>query len=182
MSALQMPAPRWTRDAGVLLQSSAIERRPGAEAAREEAWTGRERRQEIRYETCDPVQVHLLDLAGLRVPGVVRDISKSGLRVEISMPVVFGARLKIRLRSHAIFGEVRYCRKAMNAYQVGVAIDDVYFSPRVADETGAKPELSSLASHTLARFIVDDHLYPPYGNFVESHCRRLPPASSAGVQ
>jgi hypothetical protein len=145
-------------EAGILIQSSVPALYPGPEIARRDTWSGQERRREVRYETSDPVQVYFLDLGGLSLPGVVRDISRSGLRVEIGIPLVQGARLKIRLRNHSIFGEVRYCRKGMGGYHAGVAIDDVYFAPGVAARTDAKPEMSGQESHALARFIVDDHL------------------------
>jgi len=181
MAAVEKSEATCSREAGVLIQSTINERCPGPEAARRDTWSGPERRREIRYETCDPVQVYLHDLASPKIAGVVRDISRSGLRLEISMPVVPGARLKIRLRSHAIFGQVRYCRKAMDAYQAGVTISDVYFAPGVASRSDAKPEMSGQASHALARCIVDDHLYAACSDFVESR-RRMPPDSSAGVQ
>jgi PilZ domain len=177
MTAVQT-SETFARKAGPMIQTSIAERF----SARPAEWGGPERRREKRYETCDPVQVYLLDHAGLQIPGVVRDVSKSGLRVEISFPVVAGARLKIRLRSHVIFGEVRYCRESGDAWQAGVAIDDVYFSPNGTSRAGAEPDAPRQASHALARFIVDDHLYDPCGDFVESHRHRMPPVSNDGVQ
>jgi len=175
----------FARKAGALIRGSVAETcsaRPTGPAA----WSGPERRRETRYETCDPVQVYLLDHAGLHIPGVVRDISKSGLRVEIGLPVVAGTRLKIRLRSHVIFGEVRYCRESGGACQVGVAIDGVYFSPS-GTSRAAEADAPRQESHALARFIVDDHLYAPESDFVESHHieshhHRMPPVSNDGVQ
>jgi hypothetical protein len=177
MTAVQT-SETFARKAGALIRNSIAERF----SARPAAWSGPERRRETRYETCDPVQVYLLDLAGLQIPGVIRDISKSGLRVEIGFPVVAGARLKIRLRSHVIFGEVRYCRESGDAWQAGVAIDDVYFSPNGACRAGAQPDAPRQASHALARLIVDDHLYAACDDFVESHRHRMPPVSNDGVQ
>jgi len=86
-------------------------------------WTGREKRREHRYATCDPVSVVLLDYAGLRVPGVLRDVSKSGFRVEIGLPVHQGAKLKLGLHDQIIFAVARYCRRTADTYQVGAFIE-----------------------------------------------------------
>jgi PilZ domain len=185
MPAVQT-AEIFARKAGALIRSSAGEKCSPRREAPRDTWSGPERRRETRYETCDPVQVYLLDLAGLQLPGVVRDISKSGLRLEIGLPVVAGARLKIRLRSHVIFGEVRYCRESGDVWQAGVAMDDVYFSPQAASRA-AEPDASRQESHALARFIVDDHLYAPASDsieshHIESHHHRMPPVSNDGVQ
>jgi len=165
------------RKAGALIRSSLAERFP----ANRSDWRGPERRREVRYATCDPAEVQLLDLAGLQIPGIVRDLSKNGLCVEIALPVTPGARLKIRLRSHAIFGEVRYCRRTADAYQVGVAIQDVYFAPTIASRIGMEPEVSGQENRELARFILDDHLCSPFNGFAESK-RRLPFASKVAAQ
>lgn len=104
----------------------------GAGIAEEEAvgWTGPERRREHRYVTCDPVNVVLLDCMGLRVSGVLRDVSKSGFRVEIDLPVQKGARLKLTLHNQIIFAGARYCRKTADTYQVGASIEWIYLSRR----------------------------------------------------
>jgi hypothetical protein len=91
-----------------------------------------EKRREIRYATCEVVDICILEMAGLRLAGILRDVSKNGLRIELSMPLHAGARLEIVLRNHAIiFGEARYCRLGGDAYQVGVVIEDIYYPKRV---------------------------------------------------
>lgn len=102
----------------------------GTGIAEEDAvgWTGPEKRREHRYVTCDPVNVVLLDSAGLPVSGVLRDVSKSGFRVEIDLPVHRGDRLKLTLRGQIIFAVARYCRRTADTYQVGASIERIYFS------------------------------------------------------
>jgi hypothetical protein len=91
-----------------------------------------EKRREIRYATCEVVDICILEMAGLRMAGILRDVSKNGLRIELSMPLNAGARLEIVLRNHAIiFGEARYCRLGGDAYQVGVVIEDIYYPKHV---------------------------------------------------
>jgi hypothetical protein len=90
-----------------------------------------EKRREVRYATCEVVDICILEMAGLRLAGILRDVSKNGLRIELSMPLNAGARLEVVLRNHAIiFGEARYCRLGGDAYQVGVVIEDIYYPKR----------------------------------------------------
>jgi hypothetical protein len=91
-----------------------------------------EKRREVRYATREVVDICILEMAGLRLAGILRDVSRNGLRIELSMPLNAGARLEIVLRNHAIiFGEARYCRLGGDAYQVGVVIEDIYYPKRV---------------------------------------------------
>lgn len=95
-----------------------------------------EKRREMRYATCEPVEVYLLDVNNLHLSGVVRDISKSGMRIELDMPLKAGDRLEVLLQNTAIvFTEVRYCRRSGECYHVGMKIDDVYYPKRVPSRT-----------------------------------------------
>jgi hypothetical protein len=86
-----------------------------------------EKRREARYETCEAVEVSILDGENRRLRGILRDVSRSGLRVELSQPVNPGARLEVVLYNRAIiFGEARYCRASIDSYHVGMAISDIY--------------------------------------------------------
>jgi hypothetical protein len=88
-----------------------------------------ERRREPRFPTNEPVQVCILEARSERVAGTILDISRSGLRVEVRVPVSKTVHLEIILPNQVIiFGETRYCRRHAGAYQVGVSIDDVYFA------------------------------------------------------
>jgi hypothetical protein len=87
-----------------------------------------EKRREARYETCEAVGVNILDGDNRRLQGILRDVSRSGLRVELSHPVEPGAHLEVVLNNRAIiFGEARYCQASTHSYQVGVAIEDIYY-------------------------------------------------------
>jgi hypothetical protein len=87
-----------------------------------------EKRREARYETCEAVGVSILDGENRRLQGILRDVSRSGLRVELSQPVAPGAHLEVVLYNRAIiFGEARYCRASTHSYQVGVVIEDIFY-------------------------------------------------------
>jgi hypothetical protein len=89
-----------------------------------------DRRRETRYPTNDSVEVLLLEAGGgPPMKGRALDVSRAGLRLELPTPVGKGLRLKIVLRDRTIiFGETRYCRHLSPLYQVGVAIEVVYYA------------------------------------------------------
>ena len=92
-----------------------------------------EKRKEKRFETCEVVEVCVLEMASERLHGILRDVSRSGLGLELSLPVNTGASVEIVLRNRAIiFGEVRYCRHQDRSYQVGVAIEDIYYPKSIS--------------------------------------------------
>lgn len=133
-------------------------------------WAGPEKRKERRYPTCDPVDVFLLDFAGLRVSGMLRDVSKNGFRVEIDLPVHKGAWLKLTLRDQIIFAVTRYCRRTSDTYQVGAAIEwicgarQMYMagvSRTTAGENVQPDDRNSAAQERqeLASAIIDCHMF-----------------------
>ena len=89
-----------------------------------------ERRKEKRYATNDHVEISLLDAGGgPRLWGTVLDVSRNGLRIELATPITKGVRVEVVLPVRAIiFGETRYCRRALNLYHIGLAIEDVYYA------------------------------------------------------
>ena len=90
---------------------------------------GVERRREKRYATCEPVDVCLLNMNEMHLSGTLRDISKSGLRIEVDVPVKAGDRMEVVLQGKAvIFAEVRYCRQTGGSYQVGSLIEEVFWA------------------------------------------------------
>jgi|SRR5579871_2874530 len=92
---------------------------------------GSERRQEARYNCADPCEIRVEPGARERVPGTVRDVSRSGLRLEITVPVLKGSFIEVMLpKEVVIFGEVRYCRPGSGTYQVGVQIQEVFYGTR----------------------------------------------------
>jgi PilZ domain len=154
---------------------------------------GPERRREVRYATCDAVEVSVLDVPGFQVRGVLRDVSKNGLRVELGLPVEPGARLRIVLRDRAIiFAAACYCRNTGRSFQVGAAIKGVYHPKSTGEPIGTDLLLPSGVWHDepastpgtgkpqpnrdLAQAIIDDHMS---AGATGSH--RMPPFSDAGV-
>jgi hypothetical protein len=127
-----------------------------------------EKRREVRYETCEAVDVSILEEESQRLPGILRDVSRSGLRIELSLAVKAGARLEVVLRNRAIiFGEARYCVRSANTYQVGVVIEDIYYPRNVPaaithDERRRRiPQPTSTApASDHARRLGSDHVSP----------------------
>ena len=128
--------------------------------SRSPAERGTERRREPRYPACEIVEVQVIGASGGRFRGLVLDISRSGLKIEIGKPLSQGAHLEILLPERAIIiGEARYCRSKNKLYQVGVKIEGIYFNHAVSSRHVDK-EL--LAGHKnllpLAAMEVNNHL------------------------
>jgi len=121
---------------------------------------GGERRKEIRYATCNAVKVSLADVPELQVPGIVRDVSKSGLRVELALPISTGVRLRISFfRGAFVLAEVRYCRRTEYTYQVGAEIEKVHCTSRTSSVLLPfdSPD-SLLETHELVHSILERHI------------------------
>jgi len=104
-----------------------------------------EKRREMRYATCEVVEVYLLDRNNLHLSGVVRAISNSGMHIELDMPLKPGDRVEVLLQNMAIvFGEVRYCRSSGAPYHVATRIDDVYYPKQVPSRI-SNPDCSERA-------------------------------------
>ena len=93
-----------------------------------------DRRCNTRYATNDPAKIKLLGAGGgPSVDGTVLDVSRGGLRIESPARFDTGLRLQIVLPDRTvIFGESRYCRQVSRHYQVGVAIEIVYYAQPLA--------------------------------------------------
>ena len=133
-----------------------------------------EKRRETRYAICEPVEVYLLDMNNLRLTGMLRDISKSGMRIELDMPVKAGDRVEILLQNKAIvFAEVRHCRRTGESYQVGTVIDDVYYPKAAASSRTSKTAGSETTSKQVTQRTSFDEKRP--GNSPERHDLSLAP-------
>jgi hypothetical protein len=124
-----------------------------------------EKRRETRYEICEAVEVSILEMPVRCTPGVLRDVSRSGFRLELSEPVVEGARLEVVLRNQAIiFGEARHCRHSAGTYQVGVVIEDIYYPKPVSAtnilEDGRSPGYLQSTKLGFGRVAKDDPKAP----------------------
>jgi PilZ domain len=88
---------------------------------------GMEKRKERRYPTNDAADVKLLPDDGKHLPGTIIDISKSGLRLELSTGLTKGRRIEIITfpAGLIIFGEVKYCRRVGAVFHAGVQIEGV---------------------------------------------------------
>jgi hypothetical protein len=93
-----------------------------------------ERLPETRYETHDAAEVCILEPDLSRVAATVLDVSRSGLRIRVKKPVGKNIRLEIFLPNRAIiFGETSYCRAVSGGYDIGIAIEDVYYAQPVSE-------------------------------------------------
>lgn len=142
-----------------------------------------ERRREVRYSTYEEVQVSLLDFSSLEVSGVLRDVSRSGFRVELILPVSTGGRVKVTIRDKlVIFATARYCRREGDTFQVGASIDAMFCPSALVARTPerhATPNLNVSASECrdLARAIIDDHILFGSGNRARSRSASDSPSS-----
>ncbi len=90
-----------------------------------------EKRREARYPCNDPAQVRRLSGDTGLVPGIVLDISRSGMRVETRVQLQRAAGVEVILPGNAIvLGEVRYSRRVAQSYHAGILIEDVYYARR----------------------------------------------------
>jgi len=84
-----------------------------------------ERRKEPRYPTEARAEVTEFGSQGRRhLEARMMNISKSGLRLRLSEPLVPGARVRVHFGEVLAFGEVRWCRDLCgDAFDAGVKID-----------------------------------------------------------
>jgi hypothetical protein len=128
---------------------------------------------------------------GFQVRGVLRDVSKNGLGVELGLPVDPGARLRIVLHDRAIiFAVASYCRNTARSFHVGAAIKGVYHPKGTGEQIGTDLLLpsgvwqdepvstpgagKSQPCRDLALSIIDDHMWA-------RATHRMPPMPYAGV-
>jgi hypothetical protein len=102
-----------------------------------------ERRREARYPTSDAAEVEVRHGEILRMPAMVVDVSRSGLRLELPAAVGRGEQVKISLpRQVIILGEIRYCRRSGIVYHAGVLIQEVFYAQPVPDRHISDDEMS----------------------------------------
>ena len=102
-----------------------------------------ERRRETRYPTQDAAEVEVRHGEILRIPAMVVDVSRSGLRLELPLAVGRGELVKIMLpRQAVILGEIRYCKRAGIVYHAGVLIQDVFQVQAASGDHLSPEELS----------------------------------------
>jgi Flp pilus assembly pilin Flp len=88
-----------------------------------------ERRRDHRYSTNDQAVVEVLGTNIQRLPALVLDVSRSGLRLGIQTRIGQFAQVEITLpREVVIFGEVRSCRPVGTGFHAGVLIAELLHS------------------------------------------------------
>lgn len=102
-----------------------------------------ERRRETRYPTQDVAEVEVRHGEILRMPAMVVDVSRSGLRLELPNLVGRGEQVKITLpRQVVILGEIRYCRRVGDIFNAGVLIQEIFQGQPTPDSHLTADELS----------------------------------------
>src|SRR6202140_3512321 len=87
-----------------------------------------ERRWEPRYTTNDPAVVKVLPAGTTHASGLVLDISRFGLRVQLPMSLDKGMEVKVTMPlGVVVVGQVRYCRPVDSAFQVGISTKEVIY-------------------------------------------------------
>ena len=85
-----------------------------------------EKRREARYPTHDPAEVEIVKSEASPIPATVLDVSRSGLRLRLTMAIEKSTEIKITLqRNVVIFGQVRHCRRTGDAFEAGILIQDL---------------------------------------------------------
>jgi len=94
-----------------------------------------ERRWEPRYTTSDPAAVKVLPAGTTHASGLVLDISRFGLRVQLPMSLDKGMEVKVTMPLGVIVvGQVRYCRRVDSTFQVGISTREVIYPPEEQEQ------------------------------------------------
>jgi PilZ domain len=82
-------------------------------------------RDEQRYD-CSPERALIQTETGADLIATVRDVSRSGMRIELDAMLVAGQKATVRLPRIILNGTVRYCRsQSPGRFGVGIAIEQV---------------------------------------------------------
>ena len=84
-----------------------------------------ERRKDVRSPIHLDVEFHVLGREGSRMPGHVRDVSESGLRLTTHAALERGMFLRIVIDDSVLFGEVRYCCPWMGGFVSGLLVEQM---------------------------------------------------------
>ncbi len=123
-----------------------------------------DRRWEPRYTTHDPATVKVLPAGKAQIPGLVLDISRFGLGVELPVPLDKGVEVKITMPFDVVvLGQVRYTVPREAAFHVGIFTREVIYDrpeqePHIHDDVLAlfaigrgltAPEVIRLKDHLI---------------------------------
>lgn len=96
-----------------------------------------EGRREPRLPVQLPGAVLALSGEGERsVPGMVLDVSLSGLRLRIPQSVASGTMIFVEMASTLVVGEVRHCVEKNGHFEVGIEITDVLSDIKLRRDSG----------------------------------------------
>ena len=86
-----------------------------------------ERRSQPRIPTagvCDVVVIS--PLTSEKLPGMVVDVSRSGLQLELGQLIESGSIIQVHLRTLSIFGQVASCRQnGSSRFRVGIVTGNI---------------------------------------------------------
>jgi len=85
-----------------------------------------EKRKYARFPTDDLAEIKLI-YPNVSEPLSIRvlDVSKEGLKVRLSHPLLTGITVEVRTLHALVFAEVRYCVEVGDFFEAGVQIQDV---------------------------------------------------------
>lgn len=84
-----------------------------------------ERRSEPRFECQAEAELTIVDRTITTIPAIVRNVSKSGLRIAADTPMNPGVQVRIKLDGLTVFGEVRHCHAKGKLFESGVRTRNV---------------------------------------------------------
>jgi hypothetical protein len=80
-------------------------------------------RRETRFMANQSVTITLFDEVDIRITGTIRNISGTGIGLELDRPVRPGTALKVDLDDGPMLGEVIYCHQEEWSYYAGVELE-----------------------------------------------------------
>jgi len=85
----------------------------------------RERRFEPRHSANEPVEISWLDQNGAveTARGLLRDLSRSGARIQVDRAIRVGTALQITVREYKLSARVLYCVRTPSDFLLGVELD-----------------------------------------------------------
>lgn len=111
-----------------------------------------DRRQEPRFETDQPAMVTLLGEGRFTRPGVIKNVSGRGMRVELDAPLPLNAAVRVDARDMMLLGEVCYCEPDGQAYALGIMLEQVLY-----ESPGLLPLVHALRGERSAEGVPSDH-------------------------
>jgi hypothetical protein len=84
-----------------------------------------DRRREPRFPASVPVEVEIQKHGLPRIQGIVFEVSRSGLRLELPLAVEEGVCVKIYVKNVVLVGEIRHCQPATTGFHAGIFVRDV---------------------------------------------------------